>query len=118
MSGGDLEEFEEKYERFPLIRWFFLSVGYAVAALSVVYRAVSGCFFDWRWIGRCLVAQDAGADFVQVVRQYAQAHIALVASKAFIRATIQPVVLQAIDVALHCAVGILALAPDRSPFAL
>ncbi len=46
MSGGDLEDFEKKYEHFPLIHWVFLSVGYAVATLSVVYRAVSGCFFD------------------------------------------------------------------------
>ena len=55
---------------------------------------------------------------MQIVCQYTQANVAFVASKAFVRAAIQSVAFQTVDVALHCAVGILAFTPEWGVFAL
>ena len=44
MAGGGVEDFEKKCERFTLIRWFFLLVGYAVAASLSVTEQTQAAF--------------------------------------------------------------------------
>ena len=71
--------------------------------------------FFFRSVG---LRQLPGPDLMQVVGEDAQPDVALVASEPFVRTAIQPVMLEAVDVALHGAVLVLEARPFLPALAL
>ena len=81
-------------------------------SLGFAFLIPSLGFSGGRWFGRGS-APGAGlefaADHVEVVREDAVTGVALIAGETHVAATVQPVVFETIDVALHGAV----LVPER-----